>query len=848
MSKDCCCLWVFGIMLILLFPVQTPIEEPDEEVIDIKIGQFEEIENPNADLAALNNFKNLAEYNGTYWFIKDIGNDPYVASVVGLTGETVTAGANRTYNPGADYVFQSAISRSFGDDIYLSAAYWDGVANALKIINFHSLNGGVDWEDVIMYGLGSILHAYSLDIFKIGDAIYHMVVYDMATFTRVAIFLFDNTGVDYLTWLTVDYSDHVVSGYCDGTTYWFLIDNPNQDATYISLYKFTVADDVEYVESIGITVASVTTWNVYHQLYWKQGNTEIFMCEDFLKSRTNNGIWQSHNDVGSTTNAVIWYKDASGNYIINDLVFKDTIFEVGAGGAISPLQTYTGSAYVGYKDWFSNGVDKIYQFTPTTTKNALSLDLCYLKLKMLTGSFKELNAKDVWAQDELVHIYDDNNVLLAKMLVIASNKINRTVTLKSPATIDLDYPITIAVATNLSTVLDDNLGYCTHSVPVISIPACNDKPLRVILRESVINGGYVWYITGDLVLTVNNGTTLVSNNSSADVEEYVTKLKARYLPQSVGAVKVIYKGNESVTAVRTTVGGVLLVYNFPSIPTSALATTKAEQIRDDTNKTIIQISCIVEDLGIFQQGMSVKLTYSADADLETSLANEVTYYIIKASYDEEMSRVRLILQDARAIPRPRLTAEILDNKIDNNASDIADNVHNPMTVNLDGGGKDITNLGDVTLASDKYIKSTTYPAFAVAQSSSQSIPNNVATKITWNIEETDLGSNFASNKFTAPVDGYYHLDVSILFTDAGWVNSERILLFIYKNGVNYKVIDRWECQDTETMYVYLGNGLGLELNATDYVEVYILHNQGSAVSLIGSSLYNHFTGHLVRRL
>ena len=100
---------------------------------------------------------------------------------------------------------------------------------------------------------------------------------------------------------------------------------------------------------------------------------------------------------------------------------------------------------------------------------------------------------------------------ISKDLVVTSNKVSRVITLQNPAVLDLNLPITLTVATNLDTVLDDNLIYCTSTVtPTISIPICTNKPLGTILREDVTQGGYVWYVTPELDLQVNDGQTLHS--------------------------------------------------------------------------------------------------------------------------------------------------------------------------------------------------------------------------------------------------------------------------------------------------------------------------------------------------
>ena len=328
----------------------------------MKYGQFAEVSGTNDDLEDLNNFKNLAEYNGTYWFIKDIGDDPYVASVVGLTGATVTAGTNRTSDPGGDYAFQSAIARAWGDDIYLLAVYLDSSGNG-KYIRFKSLDGGANWEAVATTTIGGADSTYAIDIIKIGASIYCVASADAAGNSNVILRFFDTFAGGGIGPYTGD-STHVVGGYCDGTYYYFLIDNVDVDATYISKYKFD-GTTTSYVESIGITIASITTWNVYHQLYWKQKNQEFFFNEDIFQTRTyGTSTWTNITDVGTTTNGVVWYKNGDGEYIINWIIWKDSIYKIFAGGGVAKIQTFTDNAYVGWDDWFANGADKIYQLDP----------------------------------------------------------------------------------------------------------------------------------------------------------------------------------------------------------------------------------------------------------------------------------------------------------------------------------------------------------------------------------------------------------------------------------------------------------------------------------------------------
>jgi len=154
-----------------------------------------------------------------------------------------------------------------------------------------------------------------------------------------------------------------------------------------------------------------------------------------------------------------------------------------------------------------------------------------------------------------------------------------------------------------------------------------------------------------------------SSGSNRHIGNFLSNVKPDYKPQTVGAVKVIYQNNQPVTVERSTVGGVLLVYQFPSIPTSVLATAKATTLLTDTNKTILIVKAICNDKGAFQVGQSIPVLYNPDSDLESALGTLANYFIIAASYDDENAQARLTLSDARVIPRPRLTTQIVDDKI-----------------------------------------------------------------------------------------------------------------------------------------------------------------------------------------
>jgi len=100
--------------------------------------------------------------------------------------------------------------------------------------------------------------------------------------------------------------------------------------------------------------------------------------------------------------------------------------------------------------------------------------------------------------------------------------------------------------------------------------------------------------------------------------------------------------------------------------------------------------------------------------------------------------------------------------------------------------------------------------------------DSVWTKVALDTEAYDVGANFASNKFTAPVNGYYHIDASVHF--ANMVADKTIGVAIYVDGVLVKktitalgTITSGDAFVSDTIY----------LAAESYVELYYYHSAGA---------------------
>lgn len=129
-----------------------------------------------------------------------------------------------------------------------------------------------------------------------------------------------------------------------------------------------------------------------------------------------------------------------------------------------------------------------------------------------------------------------------------------------------------------------------------------------------------------------------------------------------------------------------------------------------------------------------------------------------------------------------------------------------------------------------------------------SVPTSSFTHIDWDTISYDVGSDcsLATNKFTAPYDGIYFIDVA--FRTEQTTGVYRNIIAVEVNGS-----EALRLYDNQTG----GNGTGIQIGGTgqlnltagDYVEVAFWQNIGSTRSYSASTAYQyyHFAGHLVAR-
>ena len=131
------------------------------------------------------------------------------------------------------------------------------------------------------------------------------------------------------------------------------------------------------------------------------------------------------------------------------------------------------------------------------------------------------------------------------------------------------------------------------------------------------------------------------------------------------------------------------------------------------------------------------------------------------------------------------------------------------------------------------------PQFFAYKGSTQSIPNNTMTKVTFDTESFDSDSMFASSRFTPTTAGKYFLFYSLHNNN----QTDYVYSRIYKNGTSgtdqgrftsYTGADVDEFAKASTIVTANGSG--------DYFEVYIQQTKGSAQNMAGGESLTFFGG------
>ncbi len=149
----------------------------------------------------------------------------------------------------------------------------------------------------------------------------------------------------------------------------------------------------------------------------------------------------------------------------------------------------------------------------------------------------------------------------------------------------------------------------------------------------------------------------------------------------------------------------------------------------------------------------------------------------------------------------------------------------------DFNGNDIMTsdgAGSITLSSNmttavQAAGATNTPAFHCGQSSSQTISNSTATKITLDATETlDTDNAFASSRFTPQTAGYYYIYGSVRYNSAtDWDNVYLDIMFNGSNRILNNSGPNFHYNTFKVAGIVNFNG------SSDYVELFTSQYSGS---------------------
>ena len=186
-----------------------------------------------------------------------------------------------------------------------------------------------------------------------------------------------------------------------------------------------------------------------------------------------------------------------------------------------------------------------------------------------------------------------------------------------------------------------------------------------------------------------------------------------------------------------------------------------------------------------------------------------------------------------------------DNSIifDGNAQDFhigLDDSTDSLTIGL---GSTLGTTSHMVIDANGHITKPLQPAFCVQRDSSQdNIATDTATDIQFEAERFDIGSNFASNTFTAPITGKYQLNANIRLNNLDTASAYYIIQLVTSNKTYFSIIAP-STFTGDVGYFTLNMAVLADMDASDTAKVQFLQSGGTAQTDVDTP--SNFSGYLV---
>ncbi len=184
---------------------------------------------------------------------------------------------------------------------------------------------------------------------------------------------------------------------------------------------------------------------------------------------------------------------------------------------------------------------------------------------------------------------------------------------------------------------------------------------------------------------------------------------------------------------------------------------------------------------------TLTLTRTTDADEDAEVTANLAVFIEEGSVNADAGYT-LTTEDPITVDT---TAQIYTQFTAGGGGDVTSgsNITDNRVVRGDGGVKGIQE-STTTISDDGEMVNTSQPAFNILNTAAQ---NNIAvtTNVTvvLDLERFDVGANFASNIFTAPVTGKYQLNAHVSFTNMDSAASDYQVKLVTSNRTYFNRFD-----------------------------------------------------------
>jgi len=181
---------------------------------------------------------------------------------------------------------------------------------------------------------------------------------------------------------------------------------------------------------------------------------------------------------------------------------------------------------------------------------------------------------------------------------------------------------------------------------------------------------------------------------------------------------------------------------------------------------------------------------------------------------------------------------------DGNAQDFYVGLDDSSDILAIGNGSDVGASRAIIVDANGIIRQSQQPSFLVQPSTAQNnIGEGSQIVVAFGTERFDVGSNFASNTFTAPVTGKYLLNFALFVVDIDNAPSYFETYIVTSNRSYYNTIDPRGFDQDPTYWTFT-NCVVADMDANDTSSIqFNIHNGGTVQSDIQN--YSHFSGYML---